>query len=209
MASATRIGGRVKSSKKETERAHMRVCVCVCMFVRAYVRTCVRAYVRACVQRARGGERDGDPMVQFVGRRPTQDAGGEDVVEHPWKVKPTVQLCEQVGDDNVVENATERVRAEEVERDNVGEDLHAAVCERVVDHLRCVQGGFGMMLRVPHETQRWELVHGYVEPEKQEVVHEQPSDQLPSELGEGRRGVRKNAAGIEEIEDEQGREIGD
>jgi len=182
-------------------RAHARV------RVRARVRTCVYACVRA--KSLGGRERDGDPMVQFVGRRPTQDAGGEDVVEHPWKVKPTVQLCEQVGDDNVVENATERVRAEEVERDNVGEDLHAAVCERVVDHLRCVQGGFGMMLRVPHETQRWELVHGYVEPEKQEVVHEQPSDQLPSELGEGRRGVRKNAAGIEEIEDEQGREIGD
>ena len=81
-------------------------------------------------------------MMEFVGRGPTQDARRENVMEHPGKVKPAVRLSEQIGDDNVVENARERMRAEEVERDDVGHDLHAAVCERVVDYLGCVQGGF-------------------------------------------------------------------
>jgi hypothetical protein len=62
----------------------------------------------------------------------TEDARRDDVVQHPRKVKPAMCLCEQKSDENIVENPREWVGAEEVERDDVGQNLHAAISKRMV-----------------------------------------------------------------------------
>jgi len=74
-------------------------------------------------------------MMLLMSWWPSKNPQGNKPMKHPGNVKTAVQLCQHVGDDDVMDGTRHGVRSNQVQGDNVGHHLQETISKRVVDNL--------------------------------------------------------------------------